>query len=189
MLGFAVIDAQDDRVAVWLVSRTERDRAASTNAVVADRSENGTVDLLTSDRIVLLAPGVASDTHTTGVDLTQVIDCLSIAGSELRAACRRQWPTLRLPEAPFDESSDTPPSEQLFTMPGDSRDLPKRTVAWANSLIKAWSFWLATESVRHRKVTALRDAGKDGDLGEVLGAETFAAWPDELRETARSFVA
>lgn len=49
MLGFAVLDAQDDRVAVWLVGRTEQNRAGSTNAVVTDRSDTDTLDLLTGD--------------------------------------------------------------------------------------------------------------------------------------------
>lgn len=186
MLGFAVIDAQDDRVAVWLVGRTEPQRAGSTNAVVADRADTDTVALLTSDRHVLLAPGVDIETPTPGSNLTPAIDRMAIAASELRDGCRRQWRTLRLPEAPFDKSADTSPSEQLVALPADAQELPRRAVAWADGLVKAWSFWLATESVRHRKVRALHAAGKGRDLDDALGAEAFALLPSELREIAGS---
>ena len=185
VLGFAVVDAQADRVAVWLVGRTELHRAGSTNAVVTDRSEVGTLNLLTRDRLVLFAPGVSIEAATTGVDLTQVIDSLSTSASELRSACRRQWRSLRLPEAPFDESSKDQPNEQLVVMPADPHELPARAVAWANGLIKAWSFWLAVEAVRHRKATALHGAGKVGDLEDTLGAKAFAALPVELNEMVR----
>lgn len=187
MLGFAVVDAQDDRVAVWLVGRTEQHRSGSTNAVVTDRSDTGTLDLLMSDRMVLCAPGEPLKSLTAGVDVTQAIDTMSVAGMELRAACRRQWRTVRVPEMPFEETSDMAPSQQLVTLPAGTSELPRRTVAWANGVIKAWSFWLATESVRHRKVTALRAAGKEQGLEGMLGAETFAVLPEELRETVGNF--
>ncbi|WP_156466070.1 hypothetical protein [Janibacter sp. Soil728] len=186
MLGFAVVDAQDDRVAVWLVGRTEQNRAGSTNAVVTDRSDTDTLDLLTGDRIVLRAPGGHPESLPAGVDVTQVIDRMSIAGLELRTVCRRQWRTLRLPDVPFDVTLDAAPSEQLVSLPTDAPELPQRTVAWANGLIKAWSFWLATESVRHRKVMALQAAGKTQALEDTISAEIFAVIPPELRETGRT---
>lgn len=185
MLGFAVVDALDDRVAVWLVGRTELHRAGSTNAVVTDRSEARTLDLLMRDRLVLSAPGVQLDAATAELELTHVIDSLATSAAELRSACLRQWRSLRLPEVPFDESSKDQPNAQLVVMPADLHDLPARAVAWANGVVKAWTFWLAVEGVRHRKAAALHAAGKAGDIDDTLGGKTFAALPMDLEELVR----
>lgn len=170
-----MVAVQDVRIAVWLVSRTELHRADHTNAVVLDYENSETLASLIGDRLVLgennLSP-VAPHFDLGAVN--RILD----STFELQDQIRRRWPALRLPVGPVDRSLEGPLVDHLLNpLPGD---LPYKTLAIADCLRKVWSFWLATEQVRHRKVNQLLAADKGGDQAESLWPSTFAALPAEF---------
>lgn len=182
MLGFAVVETQDDRVAVWLVSRTEPHRAGNTNAVVADLDEGDKLANLTANRLVLGDPDACP--VTPHLDVLKVKSLLT-ATFELQDQIRHQWRSLRLPEAPVERSLDEGMVTALLgPLPNE---LSLRALATANGVGKAWTFWLETEQVRHRKVTRMEADGKAGDPDKAIWARSFAILPpgfSALPETA-----
>lgn len=151
MQAFAVIDNRqdNDKVAVWIVSKQPPAGAGNTNAVVMDRTDSkvqGAVRSLTRSGAILVTEGSSLDglpVDGRALTMTDVSDLIEETSKvrehilDLVRYLRRKPPTF----VPMPSLDHIQPAEDTPT---------QRALQTANFLARVWTAWLDTDQQRRR---------------------------------------